>query len=64
MRVYFGSCCFQRPLDDQTQPRIKIESEAVLVMLNAVQSGDIILLNSGLDCKVVSVLNLIPEAIK
>lgn len=46
MRVYLDSCCLQRPLDDQTQPRIKVESEAVLAVLNAVQAGDIILLNS------------------
>ncbi|MDZ7666592.1 MAG: hypothetical protein U5K27_14945 [Desulfotignum sp.] len=46
MRIYFDSCCLQRPLDDQTQPRIRVESEAVLALLNVVQSGDIILLNS------------------
>ena len=46
MRVYFDCCCLQRPLDDQTQPRIKVESEAVIAFLNAVQAGDIILLNS------------------
>lgn len=46
MRIYFNSCCLQRPLDDQTQPRIKVESEAVLALLKVVQSGDIILLNS------------------
>jgi predicted nucleic acid-binding protein len=46
MRVYFDCCCLQRPLDDQTQPRIKVESEAVIALLNAVQAGDIILLNS------------------
>jgi predicted nucleic acid-binding protein len=46
MRIYFDNCCLQRPLDDQTQPRIRVESEAVLALLNVVQSGDIILLNS------------------
>ncbi|MBF0408482.1 MAG: hypothetical protein HQM10_14115 [Candidatus Riflebacteria bacterium] len=46
MRIYFDSCCLQRPLDDQTQPRIRVESEAVLALLSAVKSGDIILLNS------------------
>jgi predicted nucleic acid-binding protein len=46
MRIYFDSCCLQRPLDDQTQPRIRVESEAVLALLNVIQSGGIILLNS------------------
>ena len=46
MRVYFDCCCLQRPLDDQTQPRIRVESEVVIALLNAVQAGDIILLNS------------------
>lgn len=46
MRIYFDSCCLQRPLDDQTQPRIRVESEAVLALLNVVQSGGIVLLNS------------------
>ena len=46
MRIYFDSCCLQRPLDDQTQPRIRVESEAVLALLNVVQYGGIVLLNS------------------
>ena len=46
MRIYLDSCCLQRPLDDQTQPRIKVEAEAVLVILASVQAGDCSLLNS------------------
>lgn len=46
MRIYLDSCCLQRPLDDQTQPRIKVETEAVLAILTAVQMGDVLLLNS------------------
>lgn len=46
MRIYLDCCCLQRPLDDQTQPRIKVEAEAVLVILAAVQAGDVVLLNS------------------
>lgn len=30
MRIYLDCCCLQRPLDDQTQPRIRLEAEAVL----------------------------------
>jgi hypothetical protein len=46
MRIYLDTCCLQRPLDDQTQPRIKVEAEAVLVILASVQAGDCSLLNS------------------
>lgn len=30
MRVYLDNCCFNRPFDDQSQTRIKLESEAKL----------------------------------
>ncbi len=33
MRIYMDVCCFNRPFDDQTQDRIRIESEAVLVII-------------------------------
>jgi hypothetical protein len=46
MRIYLDSCCLQRPMDDQTQPRIRVETEAVLAILSAVQIGVVILLNS------------------
>lgn len=46
MRIYLDCCCLQRPSDDQKQPRIRVETEAVLVILAQVQSGDITLLNS------------------
>jgi hypothetical protein len=46
MRIYLDSCSLQRPLDDQTQPRIRVETEAVLVILAAAQAGDIIMVNS------------------
>jgi predicted nucleic acid-binding protein len=35
MRIYLYICCLQRPLDDQTQPRIRVETEAVLAILAA-----------------------------
>ena len=46
MRIYLDTCCLQRPSDDQTQPRIKIETEAVLVLLAAAEAGDFVLLSS------------------
>ena len=35
MRVYLDMCCLKRPFDDQSQPRIHLESEAVLALLSA-----------------------------
>ncbi|VFN07808.1 MAG: hypothetical protein BECKG1743E_GA0114224_113041 [Candidatus Kentron sp. G] len=46
MRIYLDSCSLQRPLDDQTQLRIRVETEAVVSILAAAQAGDVILLNS------------------
>ena len=46
MRIYLDCCCLQRSLDDQTQPRIKVEAAAVLAILASVQAGDVSLLGS------------------
>ncbi|APW48477.1 hypothetical protein BLL52_0207 [Rhodoferax antarcticus ANT.BR] len=46
MRVYLDNCCLQRPLDKQTQPRIRVETEAVFAVLAAVQAKDVTLCNS------------------
>ena len=46
MRIYLDTCCLQRPLDDQTQPRIRVETEAVFAILASVQDGGITLLTS------------------
>ena len=40
MLVYLDMCCLKRPFDDQSQPRIRLESEAVLALL-ALQSADV-----------------------
>lgn len=46
MRIYLDTCCLQRPLDDQTQPRIRVETEAVFAILASVQDGEVTLLTS------------------
>lgn len=46
MRIYLDSCSLQRPLDDQTQPRIRVETEAVLALLTAVQTAEVVLVSS------------------
>jgi hypothetical protein len=35
MRVYLDICCLKRPFDDQSQPRIHLETEAILALLDA-----------------------------
>ena len=40
------NCCLQRFLDDQTQVRIRVETEALFAILTAVRDGRIDLLNS------------------
>ena len=34
MRIYLDNCCFNRPFDDQSQIRIRLESEAKLRIQN------------------------------
>jgi predicted nucleic acid-binding protein len=46
MRVYMDACSLQRPLDDRSQPRVNVEAEAVLTVLELVESGDLELLSS------------------
>ena len=46
MRLYLDNCCLQRPLDDQTQPRIRVETEAVFAVLATIQGGEQTLLSS------------------
>jgi predicted nucleic acid-binding protein len=46
MRIYLDVCSLQRPLDDRSQPRINVEAEAVLTILELVESGSLELLSS------------------
>ncbi len=46
MRLYLDNCCLQRPFDDQSQPRIRVETEAVFAVLATVQAGEHVLLGS------------------
>ena len=46
IRIYLDNWCLQHPLDDQTHPRIRVETEAVFIILAAVQSGDQQLISS------------------
>ncbi len=37
--VYLDACCLNRPFDDQSQLRVRLESESILWLLSQVQSG-------------------------
>ena len=38
-RIYLDACCLNRPFDDQTQPRIALETQAILTILSQCESG-------------------------
>ena len=40
MRIYLDMCCFNRPYDDQTQPRIRIETEAKVVIQEKIKNAE------------------------
>lgn len=38
--IYLDVCCLNRPFDDQTQERIRLEAEAVRLILANCQTGE------------------------
>jgi predicted nucleic acid-binding protein len=46
MRVYLDNCCFQRPLDNKSQVRVRLESEAVLAILSLWEQHQIEVISS------------------
>ena len=38
-RIYLDVCCLNRPFDDQRQDRIRLEAEAVLLIMGRCESG-------------------------
>ena len=40
MLIYLEVCCLNRPFDDQTQERVRLESEAILLILGRCQRGE------------------------
>lgn len=41
MRIYLDNCAFNRPFDDQSHIRIRLESEAKLYIQGKIKSGEI-----------------------
>ena len=39
MKLYLDNCCFNRPFDDQSQIRIRLETEAKLKIQEEIRSG-------------------------
>ena len=44
--IYMDLCCLNRPFDDQRQDRIRLESEAVTLVLSRLERGQVDLLTS------------------
>jgi predicted nucleic acid-binding protein len=40
MRVYLDACCLNRPFDDQARVRIRLEAEAVLLIITRIRTGE------------------------
>ena len=38
MRVYLDNCCYNRPFDDQTQVKVRMETEAKLLILSMMRT--------------------------
>jgi len=46
IKVYLDVCCLSRPFDDQTQDKVRLESEAVIAILKQVELGEILMVSS------------------
>jgi predicted nucleic acid-binding protein len=40
MKVYLDACCVNRPFDDQSQDRIRLEAEAVLLIIKHFENNE------------------------
>lgn len=58
IRLYLDTCCLNRPFDDQGQDRIRLESEAVLNVLERVAAGEWVMIGSdALDAETAAIRN-------
>lgn len=47
IRVYLDTCCYSRPSDEQTQLRVRLESEAILDILERAARGEWTIIGSS-----------------
>jgi hypothetical protein len=40
MKVYLDACCLNRPFDDQSQPRVRLEAEAISIILEKLHQNE------------------------
>ena len=40
MKLYLDLCCLNRPFDDQTQPRVRSETQAIIEILDAFERAE------------------------
>lgn len=40
MKIYLDACCLNRPFDDQFQDRVRLESEAILLIIKHFENRD------------------------
>jgi predicted nucleic acid-binding protein len=45
-RIYLDACCLNRPFDDQTQDRVRLEAEAVILILDYADAGEFVWVSS------------------
>lgn len=38
-KIYFDACCYNRPFDNLAQEKIRLETEAILLILNSVEQN-------------------------
>ena len=46
MRIYLDNCALNRPFDDRSQERIRLETEAIIVILSRVERREWVWLGS------------------
>lgn len=46
LKLYLDSCALQRPFDDASQLRVRIEADAVTELIAAFEKGDVLLIGS------------------
>lgn len=48
MKLYLDVCCWNRPFDDQSQNRVRLEAEAVLSILEMAQADEVEIVGSDI----------------